>query len=280
MRPLKGSARSRTGLTVPNPSPEKPRDLRFDKRFGKTCAYRAPAGYAVKGNPRTEEYEICLSQTQVKKLFPAGMPDAALGGGATAKVWARGADEVTKVTRDAEDVGALLRAQGLPHVVRVKKVFALDRAGFTSRGPTQTYGIVAERLEPIPKDLHYTWIGHAFQKVRKTILMDSVLRLDEKNPQAFRLSPESRALLPRSCDLEYTNADYPHRDACKRFMVELGETFEKLTQRGIYWADIHPGNFGMGRDGKWKILDLGLSETPLPAKPLPVLAGRTGARRR
>lgn len=61
--------------------------------------------------------------------------------------------------------------------------------------------------------------------------------------------------------------------ACKRFVTQYIDTFQALGRRGVVFQDAHGGNFAQTKGGRWKIIDLGLSDTQRNPPPLPKLEG-------
>lgn len=199
------------------------------------------------GNP----YLQCLTRNQLNTLFgkrgkyivtpgpsrsPAHDPYwayrmSALGCGVFACAWPAAEDptKVVKITNDSSDVNAIIKAnkhrvQGVPKLYSAWTLQS-PRRGLFDEQPAQSYALVLERV-----DLHKPGIDH----------LDCVLR--EKQPL-------------RCCA--------PNNLACQKIAQEVPATVARLKQLGIPVHDIHEGNVGVGQDGKWKILDLGLSTRSL-----------------
>lgn len=250
--------------------------LREDREFGKVCLFKTEAGKNLH-KPQLYHaniYDVCLSPTQVKTLFPNGIPRKPLGAGATAKVWVHDKNTIVKITRDPDDVAALLSSQGLSHVVKVHKAYELDNAGRTKKGnPIRVWAIIAEKLQPTtPK--YNVWIERGFERVRPMLVNYANQYIksvgdDRGLLRGFKVPQKFKNVIPTICEnIPQTDAD---NRSCQRFVTELGDTFESLVKRGIVWNDIHSGNIALSR-GTWKAIDLGFSDAPFETR-VPMLQG-------
>jgi hypothetical protein len=226
------------------------------------CAFKAAMGRKLKWLPTSKRYIVCLSPSQRKALFGERTPEK-LGCGAFACAWATDKAYVTKITRDATDVAGMLRAQGLLQVAEVKHAWELSRAAYDERGkaiPDQTWAMRVERLRPLNQDEknrlgpRLRAVGDAFDKVAQGY----------RGPKAsFRIPQKTLERLNKSC-----------RDKkCTRFLLDVAEAYTELYRRGILWRDMHTGNIGIARDGRWKILELGARSGVCLRRKLPVLQG-------
>jgi len=186
-------------------------------------------------------YEVCLTNNQQETLFH-GFVGEKLGCGTFACAFkTRDPDKVVKITRDPQDVAALLRAQGSGMVPKVHAVYTLgsDEAGkgvSTETGNrTPAYALVVERLKTL----------NDIEKRESRKMFDVVNDYHDGK-----------------IDLHEACASNP-RIVCKAVKAAA----ELKHRTGIKWTDAHYGNIGYGQDGKLKILDLGITKTALKEKP-------------
>lgn len=234
----------------------------------KRCAVRALQGaFAGERSSGTVfRYEVCLSKSQYQKLFNSTKPQK-LGCGTYACAYSVAGKKhtVVKITRDPEDVAALLAAYD-PRVARVRKVFQLVNAGArtNTNQPVPLYALEMERLYKVPGFLA-KWINRTIMAMHTAINFDALQH--GARPQDYRFSQTLLAHMKTRCeDIAPGNA------SCPRFLDEFSHLHERLFKKGIWWQDFHAGNFGVTLNGKWKALDLGVSGARL-AGPLPLLAG-------
>jgi len=148
----------------------------------------------------------------------------------------------------------------------------LERSG-TSLEPGQkrqvpVYALVVERVKPFPRQA---------DSVLKKLPFDRMLNDLEAHQgprKKFSVSSDARFQVDARCAVGH--GPKPEA-ACKALLHGLVDTYEDLVRKGIVWLDVHPGNLGVDKHGRWKILDLGNSLIPVPGRP-PVTALR-GVRR-
>lgn len=204
-------------------------------------------------------YQLCLTKNQSQHLWKKHQRKHKLGCGVFACAWARTKNTVVKITNDQSDVEALKRANaaGL-HKGTTAVVPKLYRA-FTLKSPTTSqqpvYGMVVERLRT-----------------------ESELPPGATTPifcmrDVYDEAPE---MLERHCCPQPDESDYDPRSAklCKTLSQQVGGMVGRVRALDISTTDLHPGNIGLGYDGRWKILDLGLSGLPYRHRAAPTLKGR------
>lgn len=237
-----------------------------------TACARAPligrSHYWAARNP----YIQCVTRNQLRTLFtaknankamrvPTSVPDSdrasrdsyyeqrlsALGCGVFACAWPRNRTTVVKITNDQSDVASLIKANhaGVKGVPKLYKVWKLMSPRHNPRGvPNQSYGMIVERLYPHPA---------------------------AKNIYCIRDSADAEEAKVNCC--------HPTDKDCLKLATQITTTGEELLDLGIRVRDLHEENIGVDRKGNWKILDMGLTTTPLTEK-LPELRGPGHARRR
>jgi len=200
-------------------------------------------------------YEVCLTKNQRKKLFKDGIVGLRLGCGVFACAFeTNDPDKVVKITRDPEDVAALIKAQKTDVVPRLYAAYTLgsDPAGkghSTKTGEqTPAYALVVERLRTLDEDDVDNYSSDIFGAVNDYLSGD--MDLDE-------------------VEANYNDLGFQAAQAAGKL--------KKAT--GIKWTDAHGGNIGFDKNGNLKILDLGITKTALKRKPR-ILEGAAAARLR
>lgn len=244
----------------------------YDEDLDKVCMLQTPAGRDLgRHEENTGRYRICLSKTQYKRLFGNSKP-VFLGKGAAAVAWAKGDNRVIKITRDPDDIAALVAAKGMKHVVKAYKIYELQNAGVNLQNgmdpePLRLWAVVAERLNPVDEELR-----EIIYQIPSRRLSDHYAAVrDADGAENYTIGPKLRRELTA-----YACNDAPslgRETRCWRFIPRFLETFEKLGRRGILFLDTHDGNFAQTAKGDWKIIDLGISDTRMPPPVLPILAG-------
>jgi hypothetical protein len=252
-----------------------------------------------------KQYEVCLSKNQTKRLFGAGTkvskkyggagPPRYTSNGTYAGVWKKGDKDILKFTKDAEDVGALLRAGGLRHVRRISKAYLLKGAGHDCEwtegaechaydpNPTPVFAFVSEDVEPVSehpdrkirrlgKFLNQFWYDGPTQDLKRYAQdqFDIIEGRPHARPQvikSFTIPKHIRAGFMETCE-GYDNDD-GDRDACRQFAREFVQTWQGMARRGIVAWDMHSGNIGVSagkrtKKGTWMIIDAGLSSQDPP----------------
>jgi hypothetical protein len=227
---------------VPPPTPDEP---------GRGCGCLRIG----KAHPRYAKTptRICLTPKQEQVLFKNTRPQQEkLGCGVFACAYTTpGSSRVVKFTRDAEDVAALIKAQGTGLVPKVFAAYKLAQPGIvttvrgwpyheqTQREHVPVYAVVLERLRTIPHE-------------QKEDLNERIL--------GIRDVVEGKITGAEFCD---TQQGEDGNVGCDDQQLAVLTAAEKLKKAGIEWSDIHAGNIGYDKRGKLKVLDLGLTKTEL-----------------
>lgn len=218
------------------------------------CAVRIKIGKQDSRIPKSKEVNVCLTLTQRNQLFRGAPPVAKLGCGTFACAYEAVDGQAVKITADADDVSALLRAQGLPGVVRLTEAYRLKKAGSAALTgePVPLYGVRGEKLLPVPVEI----------RPILTLVVNSPHMLHEydlwRGDRAkFRLSDDFRRVQDDDCEnLKHEGKNWLGYKVdiatCKRVAREVETIFESLAQRRIRWADIHAANFGVTASGRLK----------------------------
>jgi len=265
---------SRKGLAKKPSAPRKKtatgaRDAEvYDDVLDKSCAFEREAGRDIQQPYNTGRYRICLSQTQRDELFGNKRTPKLLGKGAAANAYDVGGGKVVKITRDPDDIAALVAAKGIRHVVKTHKIYELVNAAVDLQDdvyePLRVWAVVAEKLEPLDDD---------YESLVNRVPVDYLVqhytaaRGSAIVPGSYTIGDDMRRRMKSyACDSD-------NGTACRKFMTEYLDTFQALGRRGVVFQDAHPGNFAQTRAGKWKIIDLGLSDTQMAPPSLPRLEG-------
>lgn len=214
-------------------------------------------------------YQACLTENQEAVLFRGKRNFHKLGCGVFACAFeGPTSDTIVKLTRDSEDVAALIAAQGSGVVPKVYEVYELKQRGRAVKNNAETpvFAMIIERLKPVPE--------------KDQVLIDRALSIiyDSVSDPNARGSLTNREI-----------ADHIRQDTdctpieCKRIEKVARETRDAinvLRERDIYWYDIHAGNIAYDENGRVKVIDLGVTGTQLKQRPT-ILAGLlAGAARR
>jgi len=188
-------------------------------------------------------YRVCLSANQKKKL----KPKKKLGCGVFACAYDFGRGKVVKFTRNAEDVAALLEAQKLGVVPKVYKTYKLAEEGESLKTGEQkpVYAMIIEKLR-------------AFTPEERRSLDDTLMLVNDIVGQR-KINPE--LTLQQAC------TGITGQEECGPITSQTILVTEKLRAAGIDWHDIHSGNIGLDKNGKVKVLDLGITGTQLKKAP-------------
>jgi serine/threonine protein kinase len=241
------------------------------------CARRPRIGqyfHSARQNP----YAVCVTPNQMQKLFgpkaaagamPVGVRQdekydkgderrlSALGCGVFACVWPRPGNKVVKITNDRSDVLALAKANvaGVKGVPRLYKAYRLTSQNTSDR---PVYGMIVERV--IHKPPGY----------KNTECISEEVENGSTDPER---------VADRCCGWQPADFVRSERNQiCRRMASELVPTINALTDLGISMRDLHEENVGVTKDGRWKIIDLGLSGQHAGMDP-PDLQGALGRRR-
>lgn len=195
--------------------------------------------------------KICLTETQQKALRPV----EEIGQGSRATVFSRADGKVVKFTTDGTDVHGLLEAQGK---CLVPKVYSAVRLGkktvkeneYTSAGRPKSssrvpvYALVVERLRMLDNRKHRMQL-HVLRSIGN-LIEDGV--------------PVTPATIDAICS----------SSKCKRFGELLLSNLQCLGRENIN-VELHGGNVGIDKHGRYKFLDLGEGHTDIGARDLTVL---------
>jgi hypothetical protein len=213
-----------------------------------------------------DAYRVCLTKNQEQKLFRGRRSKLRkLGCGVFACAYeSPNKNRVVKFTRDSEDVAALLAAQDTGAVAKVYEAYRLAQNGETvpdrdlappfANDVTEVpvYALVVERLRTIPLLERKPVEAELHEIFSKVIKKD--------------LPPERFCATRRG-------------DGCSEVQIGVLSAYERLSDAGIVWKDIHAGNIGYDKKGNLKVLDLGLTKTRLKQEDVKVLEGRLSAAR-
>jgi hypothetical protein len=254
----------------------------------RACAYVLTLG---KRHPRyaPSAYRTCVTPTQAQTLFGNVSKPKPLGCGVFACVFQHpDPDKVVKITRDESDVAGLIQGQG----AQVPKLY--ERFKLTSQArwvtpreryhpmqewPTQpeAYTLIVEKLDVLTGSEKAKW-NQRIKRMRR--FQDAAtLPVENKRPIDPYAKTETRGRQPTIGEMaKVICPKKPRQEAqtCNLRVRELNKIAEDLQAKGVDWSDIHAGNIGVDKNGRWKALDLGAFTTPLQTA-LPELAG---ARRR
>jgi hypothetical protein len=221
-------------------------------------------------------YSVCITQNQHERFFGAPYrKPRKIGCGVFACTYgSKDPNKVIKITSDPTDVAALQVANNF-HVEGVPKLYETMRlasriewrrggyAGGRMRPPPPIYGMVVERLKPFGTQ--------AQEKYEGTV---ACIRHEAEGGGG---SEGAREIC---CDPGRIRTDMKAK--CRQIARDLPPAMEELYDAGLNVRDIHVGNIGQAKDGRWKILDLGLSDAEFATEPKALEGARraTAARRR
>lgn len=275
-------------------------------RAMQSCAFNLTIGrhhWNYKGGP----YQVCVTPTQAERLFKAmGKAPRKIGCGTFACAYdSKHPDRVVKITRDKDDVAAMQKAQGLRNVPKLYDAFELKsparwksyRLPDGSPMPPQpkVYAMVVERARPLRGGEKTMWSRRLWCLSQALDRRGGRAKLWDQSgdtapttarhnaPTAKKPVPLVRQPLPKLGRLpDATAICCPKKGAENRACVYgmrnlIRGIAELQTQRDIKWTDMHAGNIGVGRDGNWKIFDLGITHVPFDRDP-EALFGRARVR--
>jgi hypothetical protein len=194
-------------------------------------------------------------------------------------------DRIVKITRDSSDVAGLMRGQGLPQVPKVYQTYELLGQPWwtTPRKPVHqwqkwpvrpeaAYALVVERLVPLTGAEKSTWN----KRIRRMLTFKADVDSRQKamsRSVSLPFASTQYAKLPtigKMAELVCPKRPTNEAQSCQLRVRELNKMSEALRTRGVEWVDLHAGNIGAGKNGRWKALDLGASPTRLETE-LPLL---------
>lgn len=218
-----------------------------------------------------DTYSVCITPVQHARLFGPGRPKPRrIGCGIFGCAYPTSdPTKVVKITADATDVGAMQRAQGLPRVPTLYGVYRLTSPTWwgrtlrptSSRGP-RVFAMVVERLRPL-SDATQKRFDEAMGCIRKHARRGT--------------DPADSA---RACCFVGRAWGLSQRDipSCRRLAADLTEAVKDFGSVDLNIRDLHTGNIGIDKKGRWKVLDLGISGEP-PGE-VATLHGRRRRKRR
>jgi len=183
-----------------------------------------------------------------------------------------------KITRDSEDVAAMLKAQKTGVVAKVYAVYKLKQGGRTMPVADEitrrkdeprhvdAYALVVQKLRT-PPGAEAEAINEDLYRLRDAV--DSVNH-DRKELSIKNVCPRAASYVDES--------EAGPIDGCTETQALVLDAIGKLKKAGIEWSDFHAGNIGYDKAGRLKVLDLGVSKTKLEHEP-EVLEGRWKAAR-
>lgn len=216
-----------------------------------------------------DPYRVCLTANQEQKLFKNKRTKLRkLGCGVFACAYESPTpSRVVKLTRDSEDVAALLKAQKTGVVPKIHAVYKLKQGGrttpvedsFTLRREAprhvDVYAMVVDRLQIAPTDERYAM----------DIEMSNLRTAMDRTEKAGEL-----ITVKNVCPKVEDDDGEP---GCTTLQTNVIDAYERLAKIGIDWRDMHSGNIGYDKRGKLKVLDLGVTKTELEKEP-EILEGR------
>lgn len=235
-------------------------------------ADRKCAGFVEQGkwspfHSNSGRYQVCLTPNQYQRVFGGKPPLRKLGCGTYACVYDVGKKStVMKITRDAEDVGGLLEAQGIPHVARVKHAYELVKAGIQGKEYIPVYALEVEKLRPVHPRAEM-WINRTILAMHTGINAHASEFVGRGRRDLYEFPTTLKDHMKTRCG-EFA----PEHPECPRFIDDFANLYTNLIKRGVWWQDFHPGNFGVDPKGAWKALDLGVSNARIGGL-LPQLEG-------
>jgi hypothetical protein len=212
-------------------------------------------------------YKTCITPTQARKLFGTTTRPRPLGCGVFACVFEHtDPSKIVKITRDPSDVAGLLQGQGLAQVPKVYASHKLvGRPWWTTpRVKTESWQTWPDRPEAFALVIEKLHVFSGAEKPKWAKRIFRLRRLPKQDVEQHR-SATAKSVCPKKPSAEAKD--------CYTHMMQLIAIRAALAKRGIDWTDVHAGNIGVDKNGRWKVLDLGASTTPLTVEP-PELAGR------
>jgi hypothetical protein len=203
---------------------------------------------------------------QLMKKFPKGMkkmgvnPDALrkIATGTRGTAFDAGNDKVFKVTNDEKEAQAasVMVGKDIKNIVHFY--------GVCRFGDTPFYGIMQEKLEPLPKEA-----SNAFNKALVATGLPIWIKRAEGNwDNAKKLTKQY--ILEQVKKKFSDNLNSPDAQAYARgineqwnlLVTKFGprDMFNTLTQLGIDFHDYHAGNLMQRADGTMVLIDLGMSK--------------------
>lgn len=243
------------------------------------CLYQLQQGKNHPAYPGGS-WKICVTPNQHKTLFGPGIPlrpsPKRLGGGVFAGVYGRDADTVVKITRDKSDVDGLNLVQETDFVPKVFATYRLTSPARWSsekyaslytkpRAPRpEVYAMVVERLTPLQ--------GKDKREINAiSACIQDKTRRGGYDDLAVDCCQKAKKVRSRAATSKLGNSPA----SCSTDVQRLADMYSDFSNYDIAWKDMHGGNFGRDRNGKLKVLDLGVSAK---AQPYAEHEGLDGAR--
>jgi hypothetical protein len=253
-----------------------------------SCAYVLTLGKKhYKYAPST--YRVCVTPTQAKALFGTTTKPKTLGCGVFACAFEhKNPDRIVKITRDPSDVAGLLRGQGLPQIPKVYASHQLvGRPYWTAPRQRQhswqewpdrpeAYAVVVERLRTFTGVEASIWN----KRIQRMRLYQKGIEDQEAHRQTASGQVREQFTIGALATAVCPKRPVSEAKSCQLRIRELNKMSSDLRDRGIEWSDIHAGNIGIDKRGRWKAIDVGASTTPLTTRPAPLAGSRTRKPRR
>jgi hypothetical protein len=248
------------------------------------CLYKLPQG-KIHSLYARRKYELCITRNQHNRLFGGGyvgnipIKPKKLGCGVFGCVYAHPIDpkKAVKITRDLTDADGLqhMTDRGRHEAVRVYEHYELKQGArwkklrkWDKADPTfPIRALVVERAKKVvPNRSFHLW-------------QNSVVCINESQASGVGLRRTQEVCCAGEIQPDYDVGVGPYKSAtgkhCKTLAEDLPKIEEAAADEGLNWTDAHAANIGIGQDGRWKILDLGLTGFAAKEKP-PVLEGARG----
>lgn len=173
-----------------------------------------------------------------------------------------------------------LTGQAVPEAdVRDERVFdPADPAAYRRERNVPIYGIVTERVKQKLTDPQYFAVNAFWNQYS-----DRRKYAENTDPKDFRLKDigVNASAATRECVVALPKATKDGKARCKDSVKEVFSAVENMAHKGgVIPIDLHEGNWGVGRDNRLVILDLGVSSAKTMAPEITELAGRRERRKK
>lgn len=192
-------------------------------------------------------YTVCLTESQITRLFGGKQPGKKLGCGRFACAFENPTDPTTvvKITHDPDDIATMIHANEVApqYVVPLREAFRLvgtDAKG-KARRKRQAYAAIVDKLKTV----------------------------GTSNPADFR-NWQNELIFERGdpyiCTTRFEGGGgiKPNKKKlaeCSALGEKVRTLVEGIDAAGIDWRDLHAGNVGFDGEGNLRVLDLGLTST-------------------
>jgi len=160
--------------------------------------------------------------------------------------------KVIKITMDKSEANAmeLVRKQPHPNIVKVYEVYKIDA------GVQVAYAIIQEKLDILGSSERnsWNWIDNDFLSPKDTTEFSNYDDIDMFSNEYF------------GCDFDAVwNWAYENEEVeqeYKKMITDIFPALQHLGDIGIRFGDYHSGNIMIGKGGNYKLIDIGVSESP------------------